>query len=686
VSAFTQLLKVLSTRNPLAGFGSQAIAKIKPYSEETIVRNLELGAEDMLKRSADKFTGFTFDPRRGKFLDPRKQTGSMMASVPNLPGQSSGAGTVKSIEELIDTAKRPEVMSRLQRGEYLGGWNPEGGGVGLDPSRRFLTEFGALRSGLNTDQIGGFSLLRNRSYNVTPGELSTARNKLIAGTAAGALAAGTAGALAVPGRNPVKDFIEGLNENDEALDSPTYSALLASALALPFGISPLKKVKTALKATGSVGKEFTKTKGKYIDTLFTESGTPIAPTGVFDELQAARLLSKEKGISLEEALLNTGSKNLDVLGKLKSADYILDPDAPIDTKRLFQNPSNPDASSAARATGILSKSIVRDVDGQPFLTTPSPKEIDIGTGIRVNEYPASEYSKISPGEVASYVDKELMKGGKYNIAMTMEDLGLNKKSVIPMEIIKDTDKRLKLKEKMVENGLRVMQTATKRNRLAALYWYPNAGKIAATFDNPKQVADVMASLSPSMDWAHNIDAAVALKTIHQAGFMDDIVSAVRTLDAKIANKSISKVKPKVGKKYLPSDADKVADEITAVLRERMALIKDLNRGALGATTDNMMKAVRILDKPELGNKLLGNLKTRNFSANIMGAIERITVDAHAYDSVLGVKTRFRTPRGLSAKARYEFLTEVYQSIAEALGIPPSSAQAIDWITWKLLFG
>lgn len=249
-----------------AGYGRQAISRVLPASEERILGNLERGAKDMLQRAAQKNTGFTFDPRRGKFLEPGKQSGSMMASVPNLPGQSSGAGTVRSIDELISTAKRPEVMSRLQRGEYLGGWNPEGGGVGLDPSRRFLTEFGALRSGLKTNQMGGFSLLRQRGYDVTPGELSSARNRLAAGTA-GALAAGTAGALAVPGENPVKNFLEGLKGNKEQSDAATFTGRLAReslfAGALPverigaplLGIMALPKLNKLAKLGVAVGEE-----------------------------------------------------------------------------------------------------------------------------------------------------------------------------------------------------------------------------------------------------------------------------------------------------------------------------------------------------------------------------------------------------------------------------------------------
>lgn len=217
MSAFTQLLKVLSAgknlladKNPAAGFGAQTLGKVLPYSEETILSNVRNNAVDMLKRAEKASTGFTFDPRRGTFLEPGKQSGSMMASVPNLPGQSSGAGTVQSIDELIATAKKPEVMSRLQREEYLGGWNPEGDGVGLDPSRRFLTEFGALKSGLDTKQMSGFSLLRNRGYEVTPGELSNARNRLLKNTSLATALGG--GAVASGGYISTDENSEGLGD------------------------------------------------------------------------------------------------------------------------------------------------------------------------------------------------------------------------------------------------------------------------------------------------------------------------------------------------------------------------------------------------------------------------------------------------------------------------------------------
>ena len=195
-----------------AGYGRQAISRILPASEERILGNLRAGAPEMLRRAAQKDTGFTFDPRRNAFLEPGKQQGSMMGSMRNLPGETSAAGTVSTVDELLAAASKPEVMSRLRRGQYVGGWNPAGEGVGLDPSRRFLTRYGAIRSGQKTDQIGGFDLLSQRGYGVNPRERVRALMTLGLGT-------GVGGAVTLPAAasftNLDEDFLAGLRGDTE---------------------------------------------------------------------------------------------------------------------------------------------------------------------------------------------------------------------------------------------------------------------------------------------------------------------------------------------------------------------------------------------------------------------------------------------------------------------------------------
>jgi hypothetical protein len=177
-----------------AGRGSQSLARVFPADERRILQNITKNAKEMVNRAGQADTGFTFDPRRGAFLEPGQQAGSMMSSVPNLPGQTSGLGTAVTEQDVIKLLSDPAALRRFQRGEYVGAWNPGGTGIGLDPSQRFLTRAGALRSGMRTNQMGGFDLLSETPYDVTPAEYEAALNLL-----ANRLATGGAGAVGVAG-------------------------------------------------------------------------------------------------------------------------------------------------------------------------------------------------------------------------------------------------------------------------------------------------------------------------------------------------------------------------------------------------------------------------------------------------------------------------------------------------------
>jgi hypothetical protein len=186
---------------------SQGISKVLPTSEERILNNLMSAAPKILARKE----GFSFDPRRGKFLD--QQVGSMMGTLPNDPSLApvqAGGGVARNVQELLQVARQPEVMSRLQRGQFLGGWD-EGQGMGLDPSRRFMSTYGAIREGMGTQQAAGFKLGSGSTFDVTPESLTAARNKLVAGTAATGLTLGVPGTLAVP---QARDFLSGLGREE----------------------------------------------------------------------------------------------------------------------------------------------------------------------------------------------------------------------------------------------------------------------------------------------------------------------------------------------------------------------------------------------------------------------------------------------------------------------------------------
>lgn len=210
MSAFTQLLKVLSTgKNPLAGIGSQTLGKVLPYSEETILSNVRKNAPEIL--SSSRSGGFSFDPRRGKFIEGGEQAGSFMSSIPNDPTLpvKAGGGVATNIDELMNVVRKPEVMSRLRRNEYLGGYNPEGT-LGLDPSKRFITDYNALRSGLKTNQAEGFRSKRLETYPVTESQKDIARNTILKNTSLATALGG--GAVASGGYISTDENSEGLGD------------------------------------------------------------------------------------------------------------------------------------------------------------------------------------------------------------------------------------------------------------------------------------------------------------------------------------------------------------------------------------------------------------------------------------------------------------------------------------------
>jgi len=259
-----------------AGVGRQALSRVLPAGKERILANLEANAPEMMRRAAQKDTGFTFDPRRGRFLEAGDQAGSMMASVPNLPGQTSGLGAARNVDELLETLRRPETVERFRRGEYVGAWNPAGEGVGLDPARRHLTRLGALTSGMKTGQLGGFDLARQIGYDVTPEALSAARRTMAArGGAAvggGLLAADAATEGGV--QRGFQDFLTGLRgeTSGEASAAEAIGGALRFGATDPFLLAGAvvpgvgKAAKGISKATKSLGIDDALAAASKVDT------------------------------------------------------------------------------------------------------------------------------------------------------------------------------------------------------------------------------------------------------------------------------------------------------------------------------------------------------------------------------------------------------------------------------------
>ena len=170
-----------------AGRGAQAVSRILPTSKERVLQQLEQAAPSFF--SQERAAGATFDPRRGRFLEVGQDRGQMMSPIKNMP-----ENVVRNPQELLSFAQRPDVMPTLQRGGFMGSWfDPEEGGLVVDPSRRFATRTGALLQGLRSNQKAGFDLGRIQEFPVSPGELARQAAFLAPGAAVGGVSGYAAG-------------------------------------------------------------------------------------------------------------------------------------------------------------------------------------------------------------------------------------------------------------------------------------------------------------------------------------------------------------------------------------------------------------------------------------------------------------------------------------------------------------
>jgi len=276
-----------------AGRATQAVSRILPASEERILGNLMRSAPNIMKERG----GFSFDPRTGRFLQPGSQSGFMMGTLPNNPALApvqAGGGVARNITELIDVAKQPNVLPRLRRGEYIGGWD-EGYGMGLDPARRHLTKFGAIRSGLRTNQAAGFDLRKGETFDVTREALLREGAKLAAKTGAAATTVGAPAALSPQGR----DFLSALRGGEEpVVETPEQPAIYQASFQP--GVAN-EAVEAAIKG------------GKPIAETALEMGTPLIK----------KLLSQAKALTQEGATAGSDLSNK-IVTKLKDQVKVVD--------------------------------------------------------------------------------------------------------------------------------------------------------------------------------------------------------------------------------------------------------------------------------------------------------------------------------------------------------------------------
>lgn len=133
--------------------------KVIPMSEKKVMKRISDNAEDIARSIIDN-NGVSFSARQNRILEAGKEYGDMMSVVREAIDARSPA--TDSVEELarrvVDTAQNnPELLSKLRRGDYLGGWISNGELV-LDPSKRFINQNTAILRGMRANQDAGFNL------------------------------------------------------------------------------------------------------------------------------------------------------------------------------------------------------------------------------------------------------------------------------------------------------------------------------------------------------------------------------------------------------------------------------------------------------------------------------------------------------------------------------------------------
>jgi hypothetical protein len=68
------------------------------------------------------------------------------------------------------------------------------------------------------------------------------------------------------------------------------------------------------------------------------------------------------------------------------------------------------------------------------------------------------------------------------------------------------------------------------------------------------------------------------------------------------------------------------------------------------------------------------------------ASSAVTIDAHAYDAAAGMVTNDRQRKVLDRKGEYERIADIYRSAAGHLGVAPHVVQAVVWVVWRNRMG
>jgi len=100
---------------------------------------------------------------------------------------------------------------------------------------------------------------------------------------------------------------------------------------------------------------------------------------------------------------------------------------------------------------------------------------------------------------------------------------------------------------------------------------------------------------------------------------------------------------------------------------------------------NKHKALRLIAGVDPEDVLGGN-KVIAFHKAILGDVESVTVDRHAFSVWLGYRASSKQAQVLGRIGAYDHVEEAYRKVASILGISPRELQATTWIVWRELHG
>lgn len=177
-------------------------------------------------------------------------------------------------------------------------------------------------------------------------------------------------------------------------------------------------------------------------------------------------------------------------------------------------------------------------------------------------------------------------------------------------------------ECMVENVIKVWESATDEQLAAGRAWYPTAHRIADMMcdGDVRTGAGLLAAFSPQTPWWFNVELA--------------------------------------------SDAYETGTPSRHV-------------------GDAISKATRILAGIDPESVLPMDRKTGHFFRCIVDPTDpdTVCVDRHAHDIAVGVEYG-AADRGLGARGRYNLIAGIYREAAKRLGELPQTVQAVTWVVWR----